>query len=306
MTPSLDRDAGGHRAGGRASIGSEQVAERSATLLLASLPGQKAPYHRGDACGDERSRREASDPFPVRSPASRCFFGREVYGGRSHSHGEYIDGGRHRSTRSGTASAYTTFALVDPIVPRPTTAGDSMTVSVSIANAGPCSGEDLSRCTCDLHASLTRPLLELKLLVRIVLDAGASKSVRFDIPVARSVSTTPAEVRRRGGRDQGFRRDVSRISWLGNNHIEGRGPVDKAFDRFAQLHDGSMAGTLWREPRPTSRKPIASSTPRRSSPAHSSGRRAPRDSGGKTAARRRTVGASNDERSRVISSPCRP
>ena len=134
----------------------------------------------------------------------------------------------------GHGLSYTTFALLDPIVPRPTIGhGDSITVSVSIANTGPRSGEEVIQVYVrDLHASVTRPVLELKSFVRVALAAGASRSVRFDIPVAQL-----------GFYDAGLRYivEAGEIEVLvgtssadlvaaGTVTIEGGGPVDKAFD----------------------------------------------------------------------------
>jgi beta-glucosidase len=215
--------------------GSEELHERSAAVLLAWLPGQEG----GPAIAETLA--GANNPggkLPISFPRSvgqlPVFYGHKVSGGRSHWHGEYVDGGTSPLYPFGHGLSYTTFALVDPIVPRPTAGrGDSITVSVSVANTGPCAGEEVVQVYVrDLHASVTRPVLELKSFVRVALDAGASKSIRFDIPVAQL-----------GFYDAGLRYVVEAgevevfvgtssedLVAAGTVTIEGGGPVDKAFD----------------------------------------------------------------------------
>ena len=215
--------------------GSEQLHERSAAVLLAWLPGQAG----GRAIAETLAGTiNPGGKLPITIPRSvgqlPVFYGHKVSGGRSHWHGEYVDGATSPLYPFGHGLSYTTFALLDPIVPRPTIGhGDSITVSLSIANTGPRSGEEVIQVYVrDLHASVTRPVLELKSFVRVALAAGASRSVRFDIPVAQL-----------GFYDAGLRYvvEAGEIEVLvgtssadlvaaGTVTIEGGGPVDKAFD----------------------------------------------------------------------------
>jgi beta-glucosidase len=215
--------------------GREELHERSAAVLLAWLPGQEG----GPAIAETLAgTNNPGGKLPISVPRSvgqlPVFYGHKVSGGRSHWHGEYVDGPTSPLYSFGHGLSYTTFALVDPIVPRPTAGrGDSITVSVSIANTGSCSGEEVIQVYVrDLHASVTRPVLELKSFVRVALDAGASKAVRFDIPVAQL-----------GFYDAGLRYvvEAGEIEVLvgtssedlvaaGTVTIEDGGPVDKAFD----------------------------------------------------------------------------
>jgi beta-glucosidase len=215
--------------------GSEELHERSAAVLLAWLPGQEGgPAIAETLAGTINPGGKLPISFPRSVGQLPVFYGHKVSGGRSHWHGEYVDGPTSPLYPFGHGLSYTTFALIDPIVPRPTTGrGDSITVSVSIANTGARSGEEVIQVYVrDLHASVTRPVLELKSFVRVALDAGASKSVRFDIPVAQL-----------GFYDGGLRYVVEAgeievfvgtssadLVAAGTVTIEGGGPVDKAFD----------------------------------------------------------------------------
>ena len=84
----------------------------------------------------------------------------------------------------------------------------------------------------DLHASVTRPVLELKSFVRVALDAGASKSVRFDIPVAQ-LGLYDAGLRyvvEAGELEVFVGTSSADLLAAGTVTIERGGPVDKAFD----------------------------------------------------------------------------
>jgi beta-glucosidase len=215
--------------------GSEELHERSAAVLLAWLPGQEGgPAVAETLAGTNNPGGKLPISFPRSVGQLPVYYGHKVSGGRSHWHGEYVDGPTSPLYPFGHGLSYTTFALVDPIVPRPTTGrGDSITVSVSVANTGPRSGEEVIQVYVrDLHASVTRPVLELKSFVRVALAAGAAKSVRFDIPVAQL-----------GFYDAGLRYVVEAgeieifvgtssadLVAAGTVTVEGGGPVDKAFD----------------------------------------------------------------------------
>jgi beta-glucosidase len=60
--------------------------------------------------------------------------------------------------------------------------GDTIVVEVEIANEGPVAGEETAFLFIrDPVASVARPLLELKGMQKIVLDAGARSTVRFEL-----------------------------------------------------------------------------------------------------------------------------
>ena len=104
---------------------------------------------------------------------------------------------------------------------------------MSIENTGPLAGEDVIQVYIrDLHASVTRPVLELKSFVRVAVDAGASRSVRFEIPVAQlgfydadlRYVVEPGEIELLVGTSS------ADFVVAGTVTIVGGGPVEKAFD----------------------------------------------------------------------------
>ena len=125
-------------------------------------------------------------------------------------------------------------ALADPVLLTTTGGpGGLITVSVSITNSGQLAGEEVIQVYIrDVHASVTRPVLELKSFVRVALDAGASKSVRFDIPVAQLgyYAADLGYVVEAGEIEVFVGTSSAEIVAAGTATIEGGGPVDKAFD----------------------------------------------------------------------------
>ena len=215
--------------------GSEELHQRSAAVLLAWLPGQEG----GAAIAETLAGTiNPGGKLPISFPRSvgqlPVFYGHKVSGGRSHWHGEYVDGATSPLYPFGHGLSYTTFTLVDPVVPRATVGrGDSITVSVSIANTGPVAGEEVIQVYVrDLHASVTRPVLELKSFVRVAVDAGASKSVRFEIPVAQ-LGFYDADLRyvvEAGELEVLVGTSSVDLVAAGTVTIVGGGPVEKAFD----------------------------------------------------------------------------
>ena len=215
--------------------GSEELHQRSAAVLLAWLPGQEG----GAAIAETLAGTiNPGGKLPISFPRSvgqlPVFYGHKVSGGRSHWHGEYVDGATSPLYPFGHGLSYTTFTLVDPVVPRATAGrGDSITVSVSIANTGRVAGEEVIQVYVrDLHASVTRPVLELKSFVRVAVDAGASKSVRFEIPVAQ-LGFYDADLRyvvEAGEIEILVGTSSADLVAAGTVTIVGGGPVEKAFD----------------------------------------------------------------------------
>ncbi len=62
---------------------------------------------------------------------------------------------------------------------------ETLTVDVTVANVGERVGDEVVQLYVrDVHASVTRPVLELKGFVRVELQPGAARRVTFEVPVA--------------------------------------------------------------------------------------------------------------------------
>ena len=215
--------------------GTEELHQGSAAVLLAWLPGQEGGAAIAEAlAGTVNPGGKLPISFPRSAGQLPVFYGHKVSGGRSHWHGEYVDGPTSPLYPFGHGVSYTTFELVDPVVLTSTAGpGDSVAVSVSVANTGALAGEEVVQVYVrDLHASMTRPVLELKSFARIALAPGASRAVRFDIPVAQ-LGFYDADLR--------YVVEAGEIEFLvgtssadllaaGTVAIVGGGPVEKAFD----------------------------------------------------------------------------
>jgi beta-glucosidase len=215
--------------------GSEELHARSAAVLLAWLPGQEGAEAVAAALAGAV---EPGGKLPITFPRSvgqvPVCYGHKVSGGKSHWHGDYVDGPTAPLYPFGHGLGYTRFELLDPVVLTPVAApGDDVSVSVTVANAGPRAGDEVVQVYVrDLHASVTRPVLELKSFARVAAGAGESRSVRFDIPVAQL-----------GFYDAGLRYVVepgelevlvgtssARLTPAGTVTLAGGGEVEKAFD----------------------------------------------------------------------------
>ena len=106
--------------------GSEELHRRSAAVLLAWLPGQEGgPAIAETLAGTINPGGKLPISFPRSVGQIPVFYGHKVSGGRSHWHGEYVDGPTSPLYPFGHGVSYTTFALVDPVVLTPTAGPDA-------------------------------------------------------------------------------------------------------------------------------------------------------------------------------------
>jgi beta-xylosidase len=166
--------------------GGARVHELCAAVLLAWLPGQE-----GAAAIVETLLGEVSPggKLPLSYPRSSgqvpVIYSHKVTGGRSHPKGDYVDEPVGALYPFGHGLSYTTFALAKPIVPRTEVSPrDTLTVEVTVSNTGDREGDEVVQLYVrDPHATVTRPVLELKSFVRVELQPGSSRRVTFDVPV---------------------------------------------------------------------------------------------------------------------------
>jgi beta-glucosidase len=166
--------------------GSEYLHQRSAAVLVAWLPGQEGGAAVADVLsGDYNPGGKLPITFPRSVGQVPAFYGHKVSGGRSHWQGDYVDGPTSPLYSFGFGLSYTQFELGAPIIETPNISeGESARVSVSVSNVGNVAGEEVVQLyTRDREASVTRPVLELKSFARVSLDPGATKTLRFDVPI---------------------------------------------------------------------------------------------------------------------------
>ncbi len=160
--------------------------EQCAAVLLAWLPGEEGAGAIVDALfGDANPGGKLPVSYPRSSGHIPVFYGHKATGGRSHPKGDYADGPITPLYPFGHGLSYTTFALENPVVKRNEISwDDTLTVEVTLSNTGDRAGDEVVQLYVrDPHATVTRPVLELKGFVRVELPPGASRRVTFDVPV---------------------------------------------------------------------------------------------------------------------------
>ena len=166
--------------------GGAALHEQCAAVLLAWLPGQEGAAAIAETLVGEVS---PGGKLPVSYPRSSgqipVFYGHKISGGLSHWKGDYVDGPAAPLYPFGYGLSYTTFALEEAAVRRAEVSwAETITVDVTVTNTGDRAGDEVVQLYVrDPHASVTRPVLELKSFVRVELAAGDSRRVTFDVPV---------------------------------------------------------------------------------------------------------------------------
>jgi beta-glucosidase len=124
--------------------------------------------------------------YPRSSGQIPVFYGHKISGGLSHWKGDYVDGPAGPLYPFGYGLSYTSFALEEASVRRAEVSwAETITVDVKVTNTGDLAGDEVAQLYVRRrHASVTRPVLELKSFARVELAAGDSRRVTFDVPVA--------------------------------------------------------------------------------------------------------------------------
>ena len=109
------------------------------------------------------------------------YYAHKPSGGRSHWHGEYVDGSNLPLWPFGHGLSYTRFALHGPELDRTTLAlGDEVAIGVEVENVGERAGDEvLQLYVRDEEASVTRPVKELRGFRRVRLAPGERRRVTF-------------------------------------------------------------------------------------------------------------------------------
>jgi beta-glucosidase len=123
--------------------------------------------------------------FPRTVGQVPVFYRHKPTGGRSNWHGDYVDAPSSPLYPFGFGLSYTTFAYSDlAISSGSATAGQTVDISLTVANTGPVAGDEVVQLyICDEYASIPRPVKELKGFRRITLDPGESKRITFHLAV---------------------------------------------------------------------------------------------------------------------------
>ncbi len=113
------------------------------------------------------------------------YYNHKPSGGRSHWKGDYVELSTKPLFPFGYGLSYTSFSYANlRLDRREAQVGDRVAISVDIINSGSCAGDEVVQLYVhDVHASVTRPVKELKAFWRISLAPGEMRTITFMLDV---------------------------------------------------------------------------------------------------------------------------
>jgi beta-glucosidase len=160
--------------------------EHVPAILEAWLPGEEGAAAIADALFG------ATNPggkLPISVPRTAgqipIHYDYKPSGGRSYWYVDYVDLPATPLYPFGHGLSYTTFAYTDlNISPKTATSGESVAISLTIANTGEIAGDEVVQLYIrDEYASLPRPVKELKGFYRLTLTPRESCRLTFQLPI---------------------------------------------------------------------------------------------------------------------------
>ncbi len=160
--------------------------ENVPAILEAWLPGEEGAAAIAEALFGGTN---PGGKLPITVPRSvgqvPIYYNHKPSGGRSFWYVDYVDSPATPLYPFGHGLSYTTFAYSDlQISPKTAVSGESVEISLSIANTGEVAGDEVVQLyVCDEYASVPRPVKELKGFFRLALTPGESRRLTFQLPV---------------------------------------------------------------------------------------------------------------------------
>ncbi|PSR36118.1 MAG: beta-glucosidase [Sulfobacillus thermosulfidooxidans] len=156
-----------------------------AAIVDAWLPGSEGGQAIADVLfGDCNPSGKLPISFPRTVGQVPVFYNHKPSGGRSHWHGDYVDGPAAPLYPFGYGLSYTTFRY-DNLAIAVNEEGGELTVSFTVTNTGSRSGAEVAQVYLhDVVASVTRPVKELKGFARVTLEPGETRRVQVKIPMS--------------------------------------------------------------------------------------------------------------------------
>jgi beta-glucosidase len=166
--------------------GSAWLHEHCAAVLMAWMPGEQGGAAIADVLvGAVNPGGKLPVSFPRSAGHLPTYYGHKPSGGRSNWHTDYVDGPVGPLYPFGHGLSYTDTVVSDASVsPAEVSWHGTLTAEATVTNTGDREGDEvLQLYVRRRRASVTRPVLELKGFVRVPLAAGASRRVRFEVPL---------------------------------------------------------------------------------------------------------------------------
>jgi beta-glucosidase len=167
--------------------GSAWLHEHCAAVVMAWLPGQEGAGAIADVlCGAVNPGGKLPVSYPRSVGQIPVIYGHKISGGRSHWKGDYVDLPSSPLYPFGHGLSYTSFSIGETLLKQERlTSADVAMIEACVTNTGSVAGDEVVQLYIrDAEAALTRPVLELKNFIRVVLQPGESKNLSFRLPIA--------------------------------------------------------------------------------------------------------------------------
>ncbi len=162
------------------------LAEHANAILEAWLPGEEGGSAVADVLfGDVNPGGKLPITFPRSVGQVPIFYNHKPSGMRSHGYVDYVAESVTPLYPFGHGLSYTSFKYSELFISRgQATSGESVDISLRVANAGPVVGDEVVQLYVrDEFASTPRPVKELKGYARVTLPPGESQTITFHLPV---------------------------------------------------------------------------------------------------------------------------
>jgi len=162
------------------------IAEHIPAILEVWLPGEEGGNAVADVLfGDANPGGKLPISFPRAIGQLPVYYSHKPSGGRSHWKGDYVEISTTPLFPFGYGLSYTSFAYANLQIDRQAaTAEEQVAISIAITNTGNHAGDEVVQLYIhDLHASVTRPVQELKGFKRISLAPGETRTIAFQLDV---------------------------------------------------------------------------------------------------------------------------
>jgi beta-glucosidase len=158
-------------------------AARAAAVLHAWVPGEAGPRAIAEALfGDVSPGGKLPITIPRHVGQVPLYYSHKPSGGRSQWHEDYVDGSHRPLWAFGHGLSYSRFELKDLRVDARVPVDGELHVSVVVSNVGARAADEVVQLYLrDLHASVTRPVKELRGFARVSLAPGERRTVLFTL-----------------------------------------------------------------------------------------------------------------------------
>ncbi len=167
-------------------------ARSAAAVLHAWVPGEAGPRAIAEVVfGDVSPGGKLPVTVPQHVGQVPLYYAHKPSGGRSQWHEDYVDGPHRPLWPFGFGRSYSRFELSALRLDRDVTPIDGeVALSVEVANVGERAADEVVQLYVrDLHASVTRPVKELRGFARVTLAPGERRTVTFGLAVEQFVFT---------------------------------------------------------------------------------------------------------------------